>query len=60
MKFLVEKQGFKDSAAIFNTHAEAKRDADVYWPEIPYTIRRITDSEAQERTRRHLKRIRAL
>jgi len=59
MPYLVEKEGFKDSASIHDTRDKAIEDGTFFWPNIPFTVREITDGEAQERIERYHKRLKA-
>lgn len=55
--YLVQKKGFKDSAAIFRTRKEAVKDAERYYPNASYRISRITTEEAKKRMGQYKKRL---
>lgn len=55
--YLVKKKGFKDSAAMFRTREEAVKDAERYFPNVPYRLQRITTEEAKKRLEKYKKRL---
>jgi hypothetical protein len=57
MKYLVQKQGFKDSAAIFDTVEQANHDATRFYPDVPYEIIPISDDETTLRMAKYHKRL---
>ncbi len=57
MRYLVQKEGFKDSARIFRTEQEALEDGKRFYPNTPYKVIPITDKEAQERLENYCKRL---
>jgi len=59
MPYLVVKEGFKDSASIHKTREDAIEDGKFFWPYIPFTVKEITEDEAQKRIERYHKRLRA-
>jgi hypothetical protein len=44
---------------IFATPEQAQSDGEFFWPNIPFTVREITETEAKERIERYHKRLKA-
>jgi len=51
MIYLVEKEGFKPSAALFLSCEQAEVDGKKFYPDTPFTVKEITIGEARERIR---------
>jgi hypothetical protein len=55
--YAVDKKGMGKSAVIRTTKELAEKEAKIFYPDIPYTINRITKTEALRRVKSYIKRV---
>ena len=49
VKYLVQKKGFRQSAAIYSTKKAAESAGVLFYPDVPFKIVKISDSDARKR-----------